>query len=290
MPGPDATKSSVLGPRPEDVTAHYRVPHLLETIRAGLAALGKTPESVSVEDLAPIEEFHVGGRPATKEVLDQLGLQSGNQVLDIGCGIGGPARFAASAYGVRVCGIDLTADYVEIGQELSRWVGLAEKVSLRQASATSLPFTQGMFDAAYMLHVGMNIAEKQTLAREAARVLKPGGLFAIYDVMRLNEEPLKFPLPWAAHAGLSSVDAPNTYKEALQLAGFDIVAERNRRDFAIAFFDNLRAKQKAAGAPPPLGLHQVMGDNAAVKMANMLENLQAGRLGPCEIIARKRVN
>lgn len=288
MPASNEQNSPVLGPRPEDVTAHYRVPHLLETIRTGLAALGKTPESITVDDLAPIEEFHIGGRPATKEILDQLDLKPGSQVLDIGCGIGGPARFAASAYGVRVCGIDLTAEYVEIGQELCRWVGLAERVSLRQASATALPFTQGTFDAAYMLHVGMNIAEKQTLAREAARVLKPGGLFAVFDVMRLNDELLKFPVPWAAHAGLSSVDTPNVYKEALQLAGFDVMAERNRRDFAIAFFENLSAKQEAAGGPPPLGLHQVMGGDAKVKMANLLENLKAGRLGPCEIIARKR--
>lgn len=288
MPASDEPQSQVLGPRQEDVAAHYRVPGLLETIRAGLATLGKTPETATLDDLAPIEEFHIGGRPATKEVLDQLELEARDQILDIGCGIGGPARFAARTYGLRVCGVDLTADYIEIGQEICGWVGLAEQVTLRQGSATAMPFTQGRFDAAYMLHVGMNIADKETLCREAARVLKPGALFGIYDVMRLNDEPLKFPVPWAAHAGLSSVAAPSVYKEALQLAGFDVAAERNRREFAIAFFENLRAKQEAAGAPPPLGLHQVMGGDAKVKMANLLENLKAGRLGPCEIIARKR--
>jgi SAM-dependent methyltransferase len=285
---PDPTPDTGLGPRPQDVTAHYQLPGLLEAIRGGLAALGKTPESVTLEDLAPVEEFHIGGRPATKEVLDQLSLQRDQHVLDIGCGIGGPARFAASAYGVRVAGIDLTPDYVETGQELNRWVGLAERVNLRAASATSLPFTQGMFGTAYMLHVGMNIADKETLAREAARVLRPGGLFAIYDVMRLGEGPIKFPVPWAAHEGLSSVATPDTYKEALQLAGFDIIAERNRRIFAIEFFEAIRAKTQSAAGPPPLGIHMVMGKDAPVKMANLVESLKAGRLGPCEIIARKR--
>lgn len=279
---------TVLGPRPQDIAAHYRRPGLLEEIRAGLAKLGKSPESVTLEDLAPVEEFHIGGRPATKGVLDQLALQPDQHILDIGCGIGGPARFATATYGVRVSGIDLTPDYVEAGQELCRWLGLADRINLRAGSATALPFAQGSFDAAYMLHVGMNIADKETLAREAARVLRPGGLFAIYDVMATKDEPLTYPVPWAAHAGLSSLAPPEAYREALQLAGFEIVAERNRHAFAIAFFENLRAKMKDAGGPPALSLQQLMGAETPLKMANMLENLKAGRIAPCEIIARKR--
>jgi cyclopropane fatty-acyl-phospholipid synthase-like methyltransferase len=222
-------------------------------------------------------------------VLDQLGLQPGQHLLDIGSGIGGPARFAAATYGVRVTGIDLTPDYVETAETLAQWVGLADRVAFRQGSATAMPFTQGSFDAAYMLHVGMNIADKEGLCREAARVLKAGSLFAIYDVMRLGDGDIRFPVPWAAHEGLSSVATPDQYKEALHLAGFEILAERDRRAFAIQFFETMRAKNAAAGGPPPLGLHQVMGPDAPVKIGNLLESLKAGRLGPCEVIARKRV-
>ena len=276
-------------PRQREIAAHYHLPDLVAIIRAALATLGKTPETATLEDLAPVEEFHIGGRPATKEVLDQLHLAPGQHVLDIGSGIGGPARFAAATYGVRVTGIDLTPDYVETAATLTEWVGLSDRAGFRQGSATSMPFTQGSFDAAYMLHVGMNIADKEMLCREAARVLKPGGLFAIYDVMRLGEGAIAFPVPWAAHEGLSSVATPDAYKEALQLAGFELVAERNRRQFAIEFFETMRAKMAAASGPPPLGIHLVMGNDAPVKMANLLVSLKAGTLGPCELIARKRV-
>jgi SAM-dependent methyltransferase len=282
------TAASSVESRQQEVAAHYRLPDLVSVIRTGLATLGKTPENATPEDLAPIEEFHIGGRRATKEVLDQLHLKKGWHILDIGSGIGGPARFAAHEYGVRVTGIDLTPDYVETAATVTRWVNLSDRAAFRQGSATAMPFTQSSFDAAYMLHVGMNIDDKETLCREAARVLHPGALFAIYDVMRLGEGAITFPVPWAAHEGLSSVATPDAYKEALQLAGFELVAERNRRDFAIQFFDTMRAKTEAAGGPPPLGIHLVMGKDAPVKIGNLVQALKAGTLGPCEIIARKR--
>jgi SAM-dependent methyltransferase len=276
-------------PRQQEVAAHYRVPDLVAMIRAALVASGKSPDHVAPDDLAPAEEFHIGGRLATKELLDQLRLKTGWHVLDIGSGIGGPARFAAHEYGVRVTGIDLTPDYVETAATLTQWVGLSDRANFRQGSATSLPFTQGSFDAAYMLHVGMNIDDKEALCREAARVLRPGAHFAIYDVMRLGQGDIRFPVPWAAHEGLSSLAAPDVYKEALQLAGFELVAERNRRDFAIQFFDTMRAKNEAAGGPPPLGAQLVMGSRASVMIGNLVAALRAGTLGPVELIARKRM-
>jgi ubiquinone/menaquinone biosynthesis C-methylase UbiE len=270
-----------------DVSKHYTHGGLTDAIRAGVVSLGKTTGNVTVDDLAPVDEFHIGGRRASEEFLDQLGFSAHMHVLDVGCGLGGAARFVASRFRSRVTGIDLTAEYVETGNVLCKWVRLDPLVSLRQGSALSMPFAEGSFDGAYMLHVGMNIEDKEKLATEVARVLRPGSLFGIYDVMRTGPGELAFPVPWAATADLSAVAEPERYKQALQSAGFAVTAERNRRDFALGFFADLRAKTAAAGGPPPLGLHVLMGKSTPEKVQNMIDNISKGRIAPVELIARK---
>jgi hypothetical protein len=138
-----------------------------------------------------------------------------------------------------------------------------------------------------MLHVGMNIEDKEKLALQVARVLRPGSLFGIYDVMQTGAGDLVFPLPWATGPDISAVAGPERYKTALEAAGFEIVAERNRRDFALAYFARLRAGMSAAGGPPPLGLHVLLGESRSEKMANMVENISKGRIAPVELIARR---
>jgi ubiquinone/menaquinone biosynthesis C-methylase UbiE len=274
-------------PEPSDVSKHYAHGELTEAICSGLAAQGKSSDAVTIDDLAPVDEFHIGGRRASEDFLDQLGFTAQANVLDVGCGLGGPARFVANRYGSQVSGIDLTAEYVETGNTLCQWVGLGGRVTLHQGSALAIPFTDSSFDAAYMLHVGMNIDDKEKLAVEVARVMRPGSVFGIYDVMRTGPGDLAFPVPWAATAGLSAVADSERYKSALQKAGFTILAERNRRDFALAFFADLRSKTAAAGGPPPLGLHILMGKNTPEKVQNMIDNISKGRIAPVELIARK---
>ena len=274
-------------PANADVSRHYTHGELIEAIRAGLAALGKPPDAVTVDDLAPVDEFHIGGRKATADLLSQLRLSAGMHVLDVGCGLGGAARFVVSRYGCRVTGIDLTTEYVEAGNTLTDWVGLKDRISLHQGSALATPFADRSFDAAYMLHVGMNIADKGRLAQEVARVLRPGSRFGIYDVMRTGPGDLAYPVPWAATAELSAVADPQEYRRALQAAGFSVSGERNRRDFALAFFAELRAKTAAAGGPPPLGLHVLMGSSTPQKLENMIGNISASHIAPIELIALK---
>ena len=269
------------------VADHYTHGSLLDAIRTGVERLGKSPETVRVEDLGPIEEFHIGGRAASESFLDQLHLSADDHVLDVGCGLGGTSRFVAHRYGSRVTGIDLTHEFIETGRALCEWVGLEDRIVLDHGSATALSYADGTFDKAYMMHVGMNIADKPSLMKELHRVLKPGAVLGVYDVMRTGDGDLTFPVPWASTAEASVVESLGTYKNALNAAGFRIIAEQNRHEFALDFFAHLQANAAAAGGPPPLGLHILMGETAPVKVKNMIENISEGRVAPIEVIAEK---
>jgi ubiquinone/menaquinone biosynthesis C-methylase UbiE len=269
------------------VADHYSHGGLLEAIGAGVRALGKTPESVTLEDLGPVDEFHIGGRQASTDFIGQLRISPVHHALDVGCGLGGTSRFVADACGCKVSGIDLTPEFIETARALCSWVGLSDRIDLHQGSALDMPFETSIFDTAFMLHVGMNIADKGGLFREVHRVLRPGAVFGVYDVMRTSEDPLVYPVPWAATADISAVASPQDYRHALEAAGFEIAHERDRREFATQFFAELRRRNEAADGPPPLGIHLLMGETAATKIANMVANIAAGRISPVEIIARK---
>ncbi|WP_217642991.1 class I SAM-dependent methyltransferase [Litoreibacter janthinus] len=269
------------------ISAHYHHGNLLTAIQAGLERQGIKPENASVEDLGPVDEFHIGGRAASIHFLDQLKISPSQTILDIGCGLGGSARFAAKTYGARIAGIDLTPEYVEVGQQLCDWVGLSDSIKLRQGSALSLPFEDASFDGAFMMHVGMNIEDKHTLISEVSRVLKSGAKFGIYDIMKGNDEELVYPVPWATTSETSWVAEPKDYRMALEANGFVVAEDNNRHDFAMEFFKKMKAESEAAGGPPPLGLHVLMQHSTAEKIPNMVANLAAGRISPIEIIAIK---
>ncbi len=269
------------------ISTHYLHGNLLSAIRAGLEKQGIQPENTSVEDLGPVDEFHIGGRAASIHFLDQLKISASQSILDIGCGLGGAARFAAKTYGAKITGIDLTSEYVEVGQRLCEWVGLADSITLQQGSALSLPFEDASFDGAFMMHVGMNIEDKHVLFSEVSRVLKSGAKFGIYDIMKANDEELIYPVPWATTHETSWVAEPKDYRVELEANGFVVAGENNRHDFAMDFFKRMMAATEAAGGPPPLGLHVLMQQTTAEKIRNMVANLAAGRISPIEMIAIK---
>ncbi len=267
------------------VARHYAQGGLEAAILAGLAAAGKDPARLGMDDLAPVDEFHIGGRRATEELAARLPLAPGMKLLDIGSGLGGAARFLATRHGCDVTGIDLTAEYVAVANMLAARVGLAGRVRYLEGSAMALPFADASFDGATMLHVGMNIADKGALFRGVRRVLKPGGFFAIYDVMAEDGGgDLAYPVPWATTAATSFVERAASYRAWLAESGFVVTHERNRRDLAMEFFARLRAA--GANGPPPLGLHLVMGEATRAKVANMIGNVERGLVAPVEIVAR----
>ncbi|HEX2290188.1 MAG TPA: class I SAM-dependent methyltransferase [Pseudonocardiaceae bacterium] len=265
------------------VAQHYSRGGLEQQILDLLTTIGADLEYLDLDQLAPVDEFHIGGRSATAELVNQLDLRPGLRVLDVGSGLGGTARYLARQHAVEVTGLDLTMEYVQVAASLTRRVGLANLAEFHQGSAAKLPFSDGSFDRACMLHVGMNIADKATLFAEVRRVLVPGGLFGVYDVMRTGPGDIAFPVPWAASAATSFVAEPAYYREVLAKTGLTVQSQRDRRDFALDFFREMRART-AQGGPPVLGLHIVMGPDAPLKIANMVDGLTRAVLAPTEMI------
>jgi ubiquinone/menaquinone biosynthesis C-methylase UbiE len=258
----------------QTISQHYTHGRLEQALLEAMKQAGKDPDALTYADLATVDEFHIGGRAATQAIAAQIDLPKGARVLDVGSGLGGPARVFAGERGWMVEGVDLTAEYVETATALSRRVGLGHSVSFRQASATALPFPDAHFDGATMLHVGMNIADKKQAFAEVRRVLKPGGVFAIYDCMRESNAAFTYPVPWSSEPATNHIDTAGHYKAFLRAAGFEIAAERNRRDFAIQAF-----QQRS-------GLSVVMGATAPQKAGNMRAQVEAGVFAPVELIAR----
>lgn len=249
--------------------------------------MGLTSGTADVDVLGPVDEFHVGGRPATTELCKRLGVEPDTALVDIGCGIGGTARFLASTFGCDVTGVDLSPNYVAVARELSAWTGLGDRVRFEVGSALEMPFDADSFDGAVQLHVGMNIEDKQRLCDEVFRILRPGARFGLYDIMRTAEDPLPFPVPWASGESMSFVDDLPTYRAALEAAGFKVEHLRDRRAFAVEFFAAMREKSSSGDGPPPLGLHIILGHDAPLKIANMIDAIAAGTIAPVEIICRK---
>lgn len=273
----------------DSVTRHYGSYRVLDRIRGGLAAQGIEGDRISPDALKAVDEFHIGGAEATIKLLEGLEVSKGTRVLDIGSGIGGPARTIAARYGCRVVGVDLTPDFVEAARVLSEMCGLSDLLDFKIGSATDLPLPDSGFDLALLLHVGMNIPDKAGLFREAHRVLRPGGKFAVYDVMRVGAGTLAFPVPWAETPDLSALETPDAYRSAARDAGFGLIREENRRAIALDFFARIKAQTDSA-APPPLGLHLLMGPTVKAKMENMISAIAADTIAPVQMIFERRAD
>ncbi len=269
-----------------EILTHYRHGSLEQALLAGLIAAGKDPDKLTADDLAAADEFHIGGRQATVDLAAEIAPTAGMHLIDIGCGLGGPSRFFAQNYNCHVTGVDLSEEYVITAGSLSRRVALDGRVQYRVASALELPFSDANFDAAYMQHVGMNIADKARLFHEVHRVLKPGATFALYDVMRTGDGPFSYPVPWASGEETNFIEPPEAYRALLSADGFEVVKERNRAEIALAFFRTMKARMAASG-PPPFSLNIVMGASAPQKVANMVALLDRGVVSPVEMICRR---
>lgn len=270
-------------PPNDEILRHYEQRGLLERIQAGLKVLGKNLDSLTHEDVAPADEFHSHGRAATRALAELAQIPSGSRVLDVGSGLGGPARFLAATYGCDVTGIDLTPEFCAVANELSRLTGLANRTRFQVGDALELPFTEGHFDVVWTIQMQMNIQDKRRLYAGFVRVLKPGGLFVCQEICAGNGEPIDLPAPWATRPEHSHLADPESLRSMVRGAGLRERAWRDVTQELVAARKAQQAKAQASGTGgpgqfPPLGMHLVLGDQAAVKMGNSARNADTGRI------------
>jgi len=260
------------------VAAHYSGGGALaDAIAASLRRAGKDLTALRTSDLAPFDEFHIRGRKATLELAGQMNLRRDAGVLDIGSGLGGPARTLAEEYGCHVTGIDLTPSFCEAAAAMSNWVGLGKRVAFQQADATDLPFADNQFDAAMTIHVAMNIPAKHQMYAEARRAVRPGGIFAVYDVLQGEGGDVLFPVPWARDGSISYLATPDEMITLLNVAGFKILAVHDSTEESQKFFEAMMARMAQSGAPP-VGWQIFLGDDFPVMARNQVRNVTERRI------------
>jgi len=263
----------------DDVRDHYRSSGLIERLKTALMVLGPEHQRLTPEQLGALDQFHTRGLAATAELAKLAGITTDTSVLDVGSGVGGPARFLAATYGCRVTGVDLSEPFVDAARYLAERTGQSGQVSFQTASALQLPFDDGRFDVVLLQHVAMNIAERARLYREIRRVLKIGGRFATFDAVLNSGEPHDpvpyYPVPWARTPATSFLLTAAATREMIEPAGFRALVWQDDTEAAKVWFAQLRA----SGPPPLPNLGVVMGPDFAQLAANLGRNLMEGRLG-----------
>jgi sarcosine/dimethylglycine N-methyltransferase len=224
----------------DGVREHYGATGLNERLKAALGALGPQDQRLTPEQLGALDQFHTRGLAATAELARLAGITAAMSVLDVGAGIGGPARFLANTYGCRATGVDLSDPFVQAARYLTERTGQGAQVSFQTASALELPFEDGGFDVVFLQHVAMNIADRARLYREIRRVLTSGGRFATYDVVLRSGEP-HYPVPWARTPATSFLLTATATRDEIEPAGFRTIVWQDDTETAKAWIARLRA-------------------------------------------------
>ena len=270
-----------------EVSAHYTSGDLLARLEARLREDGFDPARPTFEALAPYDHFHGRGVEATEDMANRLGIVAAEHVLDVGSGLGGPARYFARRFGCRVSGIDLTAEFCDVARHLTSRLGLTDRVSFEQGDALAMPFGDAAFDGAYSMNVSMNIADKRALYREIHRVLRPGAWLVLSEVVRGPGGEPDYPEPWARTASASFLATVDETRANLAASGFAIESERDTTEAALAYGARARALVEAGGKPPHRAVSLILGPLAEEAVANTGRALREQRTVPVELICRK---
>ena len=264
---------------------HYAPGSLVDRIRAALLRAGIEPTQLTRDQAATFDEFHGGGRESTRALARFVGLAPGTRVLDIGCGIGGPARTLTAEFGCVVTGVDLTHEFISTAEWLSAQLGMAGQITFLQGSALALPLPDASFDLVWSQNMLMNLPDKAQFAREVHRVLKPGGRCAIETVVAGDGE-LHFPCFWAAVPEHSFVPPPDALRAAFAQAGMLETSWLNNTPNVIAHGKRRLAGLEASGEPT-LGIGVLVPDRVLDKTRNALRNNEEGRTAAIQAVWRR---
>jgi SAM-dependent methyltransferase len=270
----------------EEVAQHYGTAGIASRVLAALREAHGPDAPVTVDALAPLDQFHGRGPLATQELVLLLMPQADERVLDIGCGIGGPARWIAAKSGARVTGVDLTPEFCAAAEELNRATGLADRVRILCGSALALPVPDGAFDAAYSQNVIMNIADKILFYREAFRALRPGGRLALSNLCAGAAGKPHYPVPWAATSATSFLATPDEMRADLAAAGFAIADFRDN-SAAILQVQRRNRERLEQGVLPRVAADIILGERSRAMQINSLRNTEEGRVAVIEALVRK---
>ena len=272
---------------PNTIADYYERGDLLARLDRALAEDGAHPGHPSAQALAPYDQFHGRGMDATIDIAALMRVGAADHLLDVGSGIGGPARYFATRFGCRVTGIDLTPEFCDVARVLTRRLGLEAKVAFELGNALAMPFIDHQFEGAYSMNVSMNIADKVAFFREIHRVLKPGGWLVLSEIARGEGAGPDYPTPWARSAETSFLSTPDGTLGSLAQAGFDVVSWRNTAEEALAYAARSRAMVARGEKPPHRAVMLIHREVAAAAMANSARALAESRTIPIEILARR---
>jgi SAM-dependent methyltransferase len=261
------------------ISNHYGWSGLMATIEGEIRGKGIDPQEVTVAQLAPVDNYHSHRLAGTLAQARAAEITAADRVADVGGGIGGPARQLAHRFGCHVTVLDLTPEYCAVGAQLTAWTGLTDRVTFVHGNALEMPFPDASFDVVWTQHASMNIPEKAGLYREIARVVRPGGRFAFFDVLAGPKQPIHFPVPWAADESFSFLVSPEETHALITAAGF--------RETVWLTDDALdaeleRADPSAEGPPAERGLNPGLlnGPDGPRMGANVRRNSEEGRILP----------
>jgi len=270
----------------EHIQSYYSPDGLFDSIKSALIESGRGLENLNLDDLQPVDEFHIRGRTATMELIRLSGFTKDMHILDIGCGIGGSARRLAHVVGCRVTGVDLSQHYIATANALSGMVGMQDRVDFQASNALDLPFYDEAFDGIWSIQMNMNIHDKNAWLKEQYRVLKPGGRLVLYEVCGNRNTPPYFPVPWAQDASMSDLLMPEIFRERIIESGFNIEAWQDKTHLALAAFAQV-PEPTDDHELPELGVHLLVGKDILTKAYNLRRNLEEERVSLIEAVAVK---